>query len=275
MNKIVLFLLILSVVVISAGSGSCSRDYLAVTEDGYRINPPEEVYSGDPIGVNLTLKKVGILPREAILYISLNLVNPEVLLTIDDKTESFSNKIWIVYPLPSDGVETINIRVTGDAQDVDKKVHREIINVKTYVYYDQFNIENQTEKIGHLFVTNPVAEEAYDSIIAARDRVKDAEFFISSLKSLGADTEELEVKLQRIKEQIDIADAANDAGRPEDAITQVKLASKSLEGLISQAKSTEVGTQRRSAVGKLIIGGVLVIVLFLILFLRGYREELG
>lgn len=275
MKKKLVLIIVFLWILASAAAASCAEEYLAVPEDGSKITPAQEVHSGDPVAANITLYKVGIIPRNAVLYITLNLANPELKLKVDNKVETFTKQPQIVYELPRDGVNTINIRVSGDAPQVTKKVYRDIVEVKTFVYYDAEHQENQTEEVLSLYVTNPVAEEAYDAIISSKERLEDADFILSSLEALGTDTVQLRVKYNRIKEQIDIAESSNDAGRAVEAKRQADLALASLEDLISEAKSTEVGVQQASSMKKYMGIALVMIVLFLIIFLRGYREELG
>jgi len=260
----------------SVATVSCAEDYLVVPEDGSKITPAEEVHSGDPVAANVTLYKKGILPREAVLFITLNLANPEVKLTVDSKVESFSKQARIAYPLPEGGVNTINIRISGDAPQVSKRVYRDIVDITTFTYYDAEHQENQTEKVLSLYVTNPVAEEAYSAIITARERLEDADFILSALEGLGANTVQLRVEYNRIEEQIDIAESSNAAGRSVNAKRQASLALASLEDLISEAKTLEVGTQQASNIKRyMAIGFVLVVIFVLVILLKGYKEELG
>lgn len=281
MHRSIGVLIIASMVLMNIGMVNAVEDYLAVPEGGYTINPKETIKSGEPIVVDITLKRVSeTLPEESRLIVTTNMVGPWAKITIDGNVQTFTkNEIEIPLPDSEKGVKEILIYVTGKAPTVEKLTQLTVVDVKTYVRYTGVEGVYQ-EEIGKgpltLEVTNPKITETVNAINTAKEKCATAESIINGLKTKGVNTVDLEAQLVDAKTLIDLADQKHEEGKLDEAKTNAGLAINALDRIISDARALEAGRETQTGIKKyLTILAAVIVIVVAIFFIKGRREELG
>ena len=138
MRKTGILIILGLVILMSIGTASATRDYLVIKE---RTAPTSEtIQSGKDVNFKVTLEKsTNILPTSAILYISTDLYNPHVELTIDGSNKLFFTQDTIKKSLDINSVSTINIVASGKAPHVDNSEKRILFDISTRVTYENNN----------------------------------------------------------------------------------------------------------------------------------------
>ncbi|MFV2041425.1 MAG: hypothetical protein ACC644_05475, partial [Candidatus Hydrothermarchaeales archaeon] len=220
----------------------------------------------------VTLSRVGIIPRQSNLTVSTAAVNPIITLSIDGETQTFTSKMVSV-SLSEAGVTNVEIKISGNAPTVSTDIEAEMVSVVTYVVYDDLNKGPQEEIVRSLIVTNPDIESAVRAINDAKTKRLAAETAISDLKARGVDTTALETRLQVFRDLISTAESSKARGFPIEAKNQADNAIISLDAIILDADSKaqrEIDTKKYATVAV-----VIIIALMGISVLRRKREELG
>jgi hypothetical protein len=268
-RKSILAILIVLITLWSAHA--VENDYLAVSGQP-KLTHTEKINSGDPYSAEVSLIRVGIIPREANITVSTGAVNPVVKIIIDGEESTFTSQI-VTQPLSPDGVSEIEIKISGNAPIVSTDTPSEMVSVITDVLYDDINKGPQEEIIRSLVVTNPDIEDAVRGITEAKSKLAQAESAISSLKAQNRDTTSLETRLQVVRDMISDADVSKDRGYPIEAKRQADNAIISLDSIILDANTL---TQRDIDIKKYAtVAVVIIIALIGISVLRRKREELG
>jgi hypothetical protein len=268
MKKAIIILVILfSVGIVSAAL----PDYLKASEVD---EPSSTVKIGDSVSAKMTLKRVGIVPDSAKLKIVTELVDSRIEVTIDNVTENYvlkSNEI----PLAAGGVEEIKIRVFGDAPEVERQIDIKVLEVTTHVEYPGEDPEDQEDGTFTTTVSDKEIKETVTTIDDAWDKYNVAKAKVDTLASTGVNTAALEAQIQNAKELLDNADELHDKGEIDLAKSTAESASKILDGVIIDAEKSGVGPVPLDLRRYLVIGGAVIVVLIVALFLKGKREELG
>ncbi len=267
----VVFALFVAVGVVSAAE--ISADYLTVEEQ--KVSPAGVARIGDPVAVDVVLKKLGPEPQEARLNISIGLDNPTTTITFDggEAKTYYSNEIEI--PLPK-GLKSVSIKLVGNAPSVSKLTRIEVVKVSTYVYYDEDNKGYQDEASIYLDVTNELISAALSEISRAEVKLSEAEKLVSELEAKGIDVESLRNRLETAKDTLNTAKKLHDRGNVDLAKQNAESSLVLLDDIIKEAKEKAQAAEKKSSLKKylLIIAGIVVIVL-VVLFIRQRKEELG
>jgi hypothetical protein len=272
MSRTKLFTLVISIAVLFAASSyAVENDYLAVIGQP-RLTHSEKIISGDPYTAEVSLNRVGIVPRGATLNVSTAAVNPVIKITIDGSEQTFTSQL-VSMPLAESGVTDVEIKISGNAPTVSTDTQVDMVSVITYAVYDDLNKGPQEEIIRSLVVTNPEIEEAVRTVNEAKSKLLEAETAISDLKAQNIDTTSLETRLELERDRIKDAENSKARGFPIEAKRQADNAILSLEGIISDARSR---TQRVYDIKSYAtVAVVIIIALIGISVLRRKREELG
>ncbi|HDH28006.1 MAG TPA: hypothetical protein ENH13_02620 [Euryarchaeota archaeon] len=266
-NALVIFIILISFLAVHA----VENDYLAVTGQP-KLTHTEKINSGDPYSAEVSLSRVGIIPRQSNLTVSTAAVNPIITLSIDGETQTFASQT-VTQPLPESGVTNVEIKISGNAPTVSTDIEAVMLSVVTDVVYDDLNKGSQTEIVRSLVVTNSDIESAVRAINDAKTRRLAAETAVSDLKARGIDTTALETRLQVVRDMISDSESSKARGFPIEAKRQADNAIISLESIISDADSMakrEIDTKKIATVAV-----VIIIALMGISVLRRKREELG
>ncbi len=268
----------LTVLILISGLGVAqvgTPDYLEVTE--YRVSPSISARIGDPVAAYMVLEKVGPIPVEAKLNISTDVVGLRGEVKINNKTEGFySNNVELSLPPQPDGVRRIEIRLSGYAPKVEKLTDIKVLEVKTYVFYDNENKGYQEEKVIFLSVTNFVISGAVEAINSAKGKLETAEKAVGDLKAAGIRTSSLEDKLKNAKDLLSTAEALYKKGDVQLAKSNAESAMKILDEIVSEAGDLKAGKETKSNLARYGLIGVGIIVIAGLLFLlMRRREELG
>jgi hypothetical protein len=272
MNRTGKSILVIFIVLITLWSAhAVENDYLEVSGQP-KLTHTEKINSGDPYSAEVTLSRVGIIPRQANLTISTGAVNPIIKLNINGSDQTFTSQ-KVSQQLSEEGVGEISIKISGNAPTVSTDLEVEMVSVITDVVYDDLNKGPQEEIIRSLVVTNPDIEDAVRAINEAKSKRLQAESAISNLKAQNKDTTSLETRLQIVRDLISDADVSKDRGYPIEAKRQADNAIISLDSIILDANTM---TQRNIDIKKYAtVAVVIIIALIGISVLRRKREELG
>ena len=249
-----------------------SADYLSVEEQ--KVSPAGVARVGDPVAVDVVLKKLGPEPQEARLNLSIGLDSPTVTLSLDGEVKTYyGNNIEI--PLPK-GLKKVSVKLVGNAPSVSKLTRIKVLKVSTYVYYDEDNKGYQDETAIYLDVTNELISEALSEISRAEVKLGEAEKLVSELEAKGIDVESLKSRLETARSTLNTAKKLHDRGNVDLAKQNAESSLTLLEDVIKEAKAKARAAEKRSSLRKylLVIAGIVVIVL-LVLFIRQRKEELG
>jgi hypothetical protein len=267
----VVFALFVAVGVVLAAE--ISADYLAVEEQ--KVSPVGVVRIGDPVAVDVVLKKLGPEPQEARLNITIGLDNPTTTVIFDggEANTYYGNEIEI--PLPK-GLKSVSIKLVGNAPSVSKLTRIEVVKVSTYVYYDEDNKGYQDEASLYLDVTNELISAALSEISRAEVKLSEAEQLVSELEAKRVDVESLKNRLETAKDTLNTAKKLHDRGNVDLAKQNAESSLALLEDIIKEAKEKAQAAEKKSSLKKylLVIAGIVVIAL-VVLFIRQKREELG
>lgn len=271
MKKLKYPLIVFLILIFLSGNVLAQNDYLSVTGQP-KLTHTEFINSGDPYTAELSLKRVGILPRSATLNISTGAVNPIIEVTIDGVEQSFTSQL-VSIPLPGDGVTDIDIKISGNAPAVKTDTTTDMVKVVTDVFYDDLNKGPQEELVRSLTVTNPEIDEANRAINEAKRKLLEAENALSDLRSQDMDTSSLDSRLEVARDTIKDAETSKVRGFPIEAKRQADNAIITLSEIITDAGSR---SQRVIDIKKYAtIAVVVIIALIGISVLRRKREELG
>jgi len=264
-------LLVFILLILLGAAHAVENDYLALSGQP-KLTHTERINSGDPYTAEITLTRVGILPREATLNVSTGAVNPVIKVAIDGEEQTFASQS-VSIPLPEAGVSEIDIKVSGNAPTVSTDTKVEMVHVATYVVYDELNKGLQEEITRSLVVTNPEIEDAVRAIAEAKRKLLEAETAISDLKAQGLDTTSLESRLEVARDLIRDSENSKARGFPIEAKRQADNAYISLEGIIHDARTRSQRVYDIKTYAT--IGVVVLIALIAISVLRRKKEELG
>jgi hypothetical protein len=267
-NALVIFIVLISFLTAHA----VENDYLAVTGQP-KLTHTEKINSGDPYSAEVTLNRVGIIPRQSNLTVTTAAVNPIIKLKIDEEDEQTFTSQMVSVTLSEAGVTSIEIKISGNAPTVSTDIEAIMVSVVTDVVYDDLNKGPQEEIVRSLVVTNPDIESAVRAINDAKTRRLAAETAVSDLKASGVDATALETRLQVVRDLISDSESSKARGFPIEAKRQADNAILSLDSIISDADSMaqrEIDTKKIATVAV-----VIIIALMGISVLRRKREELG
>ena len=272
MSKALKAALVVSLFLISFWSSyAVENDYIAVVGQP-KLTHTEKINSGDPYTAEVSLTRVGIIPRRATLNISTAAVNPVIKLKIDGVEQTFTSQ-RVSQELSESGVKDIEIKISGNAPTVSTDTKAVMVLVSTYVVYDDLNKGDQEEIIRSLVVTNPEIEESIRTILEAKNKRLEAETAISDLKAQDTDTTALESRLEVARDLIRDAELSKDRGFPIEAKRQADNAITSLNSILTDARSM---TRRVYDLKKYAtIAVVIVIAVIGVSVLMRKREELG
>ncbi len=283
MRRAVVLLMVMGLgIIMSAGTASAALDYLVVKDPA--STPAETVQTGGNVNFQVTLlKSENIRPQNATLIITNKLVKPQIELTIiyslDEPSpdpQIFFYQDQVTKELDTEKVKLIKISVTGDAPTVNKKVRRELLTIKTNVYYDEEHQEPEEEITFPLYITNPTIENAIKAIDDARDKLKETNREIQKLEARGVDTSSLEDRAITAEKIIDSAERSHDVGQPIEAQRLSENAIDLLNDIINDARELEKTSVQTSKTKEYLVIGVGVFVVFAaFLYFKGKREELG
>ena len=263
----------LFVAVGAAFATEISADYLTVAEQ--KVSPAGVARIGDPVAVDVVLKKLGPEPLEARLNISIGLDNPTTTITFDggEAKTYYGNEIEI--PLPK-GLKQVSIKLVGNAPSVSKLTKIKVVKVSTYVYYDEDNKGYEDETSLYLDVTNELISAALSEISRAEVKLSEAEKLVSELEAKGVDVESLKKRLETAKETLNTAKKLHDRGNVDLAKQNAESSLTLLEDVIKEAKQKAESEKKKSNLKKylLIAAGVIVVAL-VVLYIRQRKEELG
>lgn len=252
-------------------------DYLVV-EQGYpRVSPAGVARVGDPIAIDLLLKKQGVEPQEARLNLTIGIDNPWVEISYDSETKTFTQN-RIEFQLPK-GIKQVKIAMRGNAPQVKKLTRVDALVVRMYVYYDEDNkgyIDIPQARVT-LDVTSSFITQTLTEISIAEQKLSQAQQLIDELTKLGVDTQSLKLRLESAKDSINIAKKEHERGSVDLAKSNAEKASLLLDDIIREAQKKKEENIKSRAMRKYIaIGAGIVVILIIIGFLltRG-REELG
>jgi hypothetical protein len=250
-----------------------SADYLAVEEQ--KVSPVGVARIGDPVAVDVVLKKLGPEPQEARLNITIGLDNPTTTVIFDggEANTYYGNEIEI--PLPK-GLKSVSIKLVGNAPSVSKLTRIQVVKVSTYVYYDEDNKGYQEETSLYLDVTNELISAALSEISRAEVKLSEAEELVNELEKRGVDVESLKKRLETAKDTLNTAKKLHDRGNVDLAKQNAESSLALLEDIIKEAKEKAQAAEKKSSLKKylLVIAGVIVIAL-VVFFIRQKKEELG
>jgi len=266
-NALIIFIVLISFMSVSA----VENDYLAVTGQP-KLTHTEKINSGDPYSAEVTLSRVGIIPRQTNLTVSTAAVNPIITISIDGEEQSFATQT-VTQQLSESGVTSVEIKISGNAPTVSTDFEAEMVSVVTNVVYDDLNKGPQEEIVRSLVVTNPDIESAVRAINEAKTKRLAAETAVSDLKASGVETTALESRLQVVRDMVSDSESSKARGFPIEAKRQADNAIISLDSIISDANSMaqrEIDTKKIATVAV-----VIIIALMGISVLRRKREELG
>jgi hypothetical protein len=272
MKKGIKIILMIFVIALSLGPAlAVENDYLAISGQP-KLTHTEKINSGDPYTAELSLTRVGIIPRQATLNISTSAVNPVITLTIDGSQTTHTSQM-VSQQLLEEGITEIEIKISGNAPTVTTDTNADMVDVFTYVVYDDQNQGPQQEILRSLTVTNPDIEEAVRTINEAKRKLLEAETAISDLKAQNKDTINLETRLELERDRIKDAEVSKERGFPIEAKRQADNAIISLNSIITDTRTM---TQRAYDVKTAATVAVVVIIALIgISVLRRKREELG
>jgi hypothetical protein len=107
MRKSVTWMLVTITILATLGfSFAVENDYIAVSGQP-KLTHTEKINSGDPYTAEVTLTRIGIIPRQATLNISTSAVNPIIKLTIDGEEQTSTTQI-VSQELAEEGVSVID-----------------------------------------------------------------------------------------------------------------------------------------------------------------------
>lgn len=275
MRKVVVILaLVLGVGMTSA----LPMDYLVVEEGYPKVSPSGVARVGDPIAIDLMLRKKGVEPESARLNLSLEIDNPRVEITYDSEVKRFNGEKNIELSLPK-GIRNVSVTLRGNAPSVSRLTTIVALSTSMYVYYDEDNKGYIKIPGGgvQLEVTDVEISQALSEINTAESKLSRAETLIREIEELGVDTTSLKVRLRSARDSLNIARKEHERGSVDLARSNAEDANALLEDTISEAEKKKEEAQRSSAYKKyLLIGaGVVIVIAIVVLVLRSRREELG
>ncbi|WP_457554669.1 hypothetical protein [Candidatus Pyrohabitans sp.] len=250
-----------------------SADYLSVEEQ--KVSPAGVARIGDPVAVDVVLKKLGPEPQEARLNLTVGVDDPTVTIVFDGgEAKTYYGK-EIEVSLPK-GLKQVSIRMVGSAPSVSKLTRIQVIKVATYVYYDEENKGYQEETTLYLDVTNELISAALSEIARAEAKLSEAEQLIARLEAGGAEVESLKKRLDTAKSSLATAKELHDRGNVDLAKQNAENALTLLDDIIKEAGEKAEALEKRSSIKKylLVLAGIIVIAL-VVFFVKQRKEELG
>jgi len=271
--------IVILVLLLSTGMAmGLPKDYLVVEEDYPKVSPSGVARIGDPIAIDLTLKKQGVEPEEARLNLSLEIDNPSVEVKYDSEVKRFSGEKNIEFKLPQ-GIQKVSITLRGNAPDVPRLTQIQALETRMYVYYDDQNEGYYKIPQGavSMEVTNTMISQALNEINRAESKLETAESLIQELEKMGVDTTSLRLRLQTAKDSLNIARKEHERGSVDLAKSNAETATGLLNDVIEEAQKKKEETEQSSTYKKyLLIGaGIIILIAIVVLVLRRSKEELG
>lgn len=268
---------VLMVAVGIALAAEISADYLAV-EDA-KVSPSGVARIGDPVAVDVVLKKLGPEPQEARLNLSIGLDNPTVTLKLNGEVKTYyGNNIELALPK---GLKTVSIKIVGNAPAVSKLTRIQVLKVSTYVFYDEENKGYQEEVLpgklpAYLDVTTELITATLSEISRAEVKLKEAEGLVSKLEASGVDVASLKKRLDTAKDSLETAKKLHERGNIDLAKQNAEGSITLLDDIIREANEKSKSLEKKSSLKKylLVIAGIVVIAL-VVFFIKQKREELG
>ncbi|WP_456475475.1 hypothetical protein [Candidatus Pyrohabitans sp.] len=268
---------VLMVAVGIALAAEISADYLAV-EDA-KVSPSGVARIGDPVAVDVVLKKLGPEPQEARLNLSIGLDNPTVTLKLNGEVKTYyGNNIELALPK---GLKTVSIKIVGNAPAVSKLTRIQVLKVSTYVFYDEENKGYQEEVLpgklpAYLDVTTELITATLSEISRAEVKLSEAEELVSKLEARGVDVASLKKRLETAKDSLETAKKLHERGNVDLAKQNAEGSITLLDDIIREANEKSKSLEKKSSLKKylLVIAGIVVIAL-VVFFIKQKREELG
>ncbi len=253
-------------------------DYLVVEDSYPRVSPAGVARIGDPIAIDLVLKKQGVEPQEARLNLTLEIDNPVVDISYDSELKRFTGEKNIELTLPK-GIKKVTITLRGNAPTVSRLTRIDALVARMYVFYDEDNkgyIDIPGGRVS-LEVTNTLITQTLSEISIAESKLSQAESLISELNNMGVDTKSLKLRLETAKDSINIAKKEHERGAVDLAKSNAEKATVLLDDIINEAQNKKESAKKTKAYKKyLLVGaGIVVVLVVLILIFRAKREELG
>ncbi|NOZ77384.1 MAG: hypothetical protein GXO65_06965 [Euryarchaeota archaeon] len=268
MRKVFL-VLVVGIIILNAASAWAVENYLSPTQ-----SKADKVYvkPGDPVVADIVLEKTGIIPENASLNYSTELTSPEVRITIDGGEPQRYGVQNFELPLPSAGVDRVEIRVTGNAPEVETQTEITVIELKTLVNYK--GEPPQYQDSGKITVRVSTAEisEAKDAINQAKSRYVAVKELLDGLEAKGIDVVPLKARLADARVQIDTADALFQKGDQELAKNNADAALNALTRIEDDARGLDTGVQQKSELKKYLIIGAAVIIVLIVFLIAGGKS---
>jgi len=274
LRKFMAFMLLLF---IYSGVGSAYAeelpDFLLLKESPSLRPLGDTIRAGEPFVGEIFFEKTKeiALPNNATLYISTELLNPRIVVKIDNRTSTYSAKN-ISVSLDPKKFEEIYVKIEGYAPDTPKQIKMTALNISTQVFYEYKALqEMQQETIKIYSVSTPEVERLVKDIESAKERLDAINKKIIDLRGV-IETTNLELKSDNIRAYIKVAEDYHDSARIEESKMQVDKALENIEALEKEI----AGAEKQQKIKKYgIAGAVILIILVGIYVLRKQREELG
>ncbi|NOZ59545.1 MAG: hypothetical protein GXO66_08250 [Euryarchaeota archaeon] len=267
---VVVVLLVAACTSIAAG---ISADYLTVEEQ--KVSPAGVARIGDPVAVEVVLKKLGPEPQEARLNLSIGVDDPTTTIVFDggEAKTYYGREIEVTLPK---GLKQVSIKMVGSAPPVSRLTRIEVVRVSTYVYYDEENRGYQEEATLYLDVTNELISAALSEIARAEAKLSEAEQLVAQLEEKGVEVESLKKRLETAKSSLATAKELHDRGNVDLAKQNAENSIALLEDIIKEAREKAQALEKKSSLKKYLIAiaGIIVIAL-VVFFIRQRKEELG
>ncbi|MEE9594312.1 MAG: hypothetical protein V3V92_02830 [Candidatus Hydrothermarchaeales archaeon] len=273
MKKIVTITFLLLIGFLGLVSSALPPPFLGAQDP--RSSPAESARIGDPVSASVQLIKITpAVPKEASLIIHTDAVSPIFRINVDG-VEQLPVKSDVEIDLSVDTVKEISIEVNGKAPTVEALTEMKLLKVELYSYYDEENKGTQTLVDLPLRVSTQEILDTVRSINTAKSEYDKVEALTNDLEAQGKDVVELRSRLLDAKDTIRIADEAEARGETTNAKTLADQAIRELERIKADA-TKEAPVQAPADIQRyLVIGGAIILVLLIFVFIKGRREELG
>lgn len=262
---------------INSGIGSAYAeelpDFLLLKESPNLRPLGDTIRAGEPFVGEIFLEKTKeiALPTNATLYISTEVLNPRIVVKIDNKTSTYSAKNISVLLDPKK-FEEVYVKIEGYAPETPKQIKMTALNISTFIFYEYKALQQtQQETIKIYSVSTPEVERLVKDIEDAKERLDAANRKIIDLRGV-AETTLLELKSDDIRNQLKVAEDYHESARIEEA----KIQTSNALNKISALESEIAGIEKQQRIKKYgIAGAVILIILAGVYFIRRQREELG